>query len=143
MWLVGWLIGGVVLSVRVLEDFCTSCSRDMGRTGTAIGQPLACTRGILFTRLFSPTRLHPCGENVRCISFQPGHITVRSTATRVTLLRFVGTNGSGITIPTSMRYSRLVHTSINTARSLPRTYGAGGRMCSFLGSMSRGCRVKF
>lgn len=130
-------------SVAVLRTFCETCGKGMRRIQKVLGHPLALTRGVLCTRLCSTTSIGSCGEKRSCMGFHPSHITVRSTATRVTLLRFVGTNGRGITIPSAMRYSRLVRTCGNTGRSVLATAGAGRRICSFLHSMSSHCNVNF
>lgn len=138
-----WGVIRVVCSVRVRGAFCTSCTRGMRGTHGGLKHTVALTRGVLCTRLCSRGAITTFHQKRRCIGFHPSHMTVRSTATRVTLLRFVGTKGSISTIPTAMRYSRLVRTCGKIRRSLPSTYAAGGRMCSFLGDITSGCNVNF
>lgn len=133
----------VMCSLGVLGDFCTSCGKGVRRIHTTLGHPLALTRGVLCARLCGITSLGGCRENRSCIGFHPSHITVRSTATRVTLLRFVGTNGRTITMPSAIRYSRLVRTCQKTRHSVRATARAGQRICSFLHSISSHCNVNF
>lgn len=140
-----WLVGevSVICSVSVLEDFCSGFPGQISTTHRRINHPLALTRGVLCTRLCRRSSVYPFHHNRSCIGFHPSHITVRSTATRVTLLRFVGTKGSRSTIPTAIRYSRLVRTGVKTGASVTATARDGDRICSFLGSISSGCNVNF
>lgn len=138
-----WVMGNVMCSLSVLGTFCTSFRGGVNQMETILRHPLALTRGVLCARLCSSTRLGGCRHNRSCIGFHPSHITVRSTATRVTLLRFVGTKGSSTTMPSAIRYSRLVRTCGKTNPSVTATARAGHRMCSFLQSISSHFNVKF
>lgn len=139
----GWGVIIVMCSLAVLGAFCTTCSRGVRHMQGMLQHPVALTRGVLCTRLCSKSGIGGCEQKRSCIGFHPSHITVRSTATRVTLLRFVGTNHRRITIPSAIRYSRLVRTCGNTGRSVIATAGAGRRICGFLHSISSHCNVNF